>query len=317
MGNGQVQRPRAHDFPEQEEAQHVLACRHANQTAAHGGKGAVEAPLAVAVFHVAKSVGHVDRTQHWYQQGKAERKRIKVAAKQHNQQRGEQQHTHAGPAGLFAVAVVNGRDHRTKHRHNHKDGPRNFHGDQHVGVGEVGREAQGGHGHHKVHGKLRGKAHDDADCGQNSHANLHAARHFRDCGQVGGAFFKHQGFKNARVVDQAHQRTAQNQGCQPEMTSGGGRLNHHELAVKSAKGRQTHNAHKADAHTGNGNGHLAAKAAQVGKLAAARTHDESARTKEEQVFHDGVVKHVPQGARGREPCANAQHQGDFANLAKG
>ena len=101
------------------------------------------------------------------------------------------------------------------------------------------------------------------------------------------------------------------------MTSGGGRLNHHELAVKSAKRRQTHNAHKADAHAGNGNGHLAAKAAQIGKLAAACAHDESARAKEEQVFHDGVVEHVPQSARGREPCANAEHKGDFANLPKG
>ena len=47
MGQSHVQAPGAHDFPEKEEAQEVLAGGHTDQAAAHAGKGTEETPLRV------------------------------------------------------------------------------------------------------------------------------------------------------------------------------------------------------------------------------------------------------------------------------
>ena len=59
------------------------------------------------------------------------------------------------------------------------------------------------------------------------------------------------------------------------------------------------------------------KAAQVGKIAAARAHDQRARAQKEQVFHHGVVKHMPERPGRGQPGAQAQHQRDFADLPQG
>ena len=71
VGDGHVERPRAHDLPEQEELEEVGAGGHAHQTAAHGGEGAVEAPLGVAVGHVALGVEDVQGADERHDEGEA------------------------------------------------------------------------------------------------------------------------------------------------------------------------------------------------------------------------------------------------------
>ncbi len=95
-----------------------------------------------------------------------------------------------------------------------------------------------------------------------------------------------------------------------------GGLDHQVFAIERAEGRQPHDAHQAHGHAGHGPRHLAAQAAQIGEVAAARAHDQRARAQKEQVFHDGVIKHVPERPGRGQPCAQAQHQRDFADLSQ-
>ena len=129
-----------------------------------------------------------------------------------------------------------------------------------------------------------------------------------------GALLKDQRFQNARIVDDAHQRTGENQRAEPDVIRLHGGLNHQIFAEEGPERRQAHDGDKAHGHAGNRPRHLPTEAAHVLKAAAPGAQDERAGAEEEQVLHDGVIERMRQTRGGGQPGSHAQHQRHFANL---
>ena len=205
MGDGHVQAPGTHDFPEQEETQQILAGRHADEPAAHAGEGAVKAPLVLAVLHIAHSIGHVHRAQQGNDQREAEGKRIQLPPEEQHQKGRQQQHSHAGPACRLAAVGEQGRKHGAEHRQQHINGPGDVYRRNALQGVRRGRIAKRGHGQRQRRDGLREQAQQQADGRQNQQARAHAEGRFFHPGQMVRPFFKNQGFQNAGVVHGPHQ----------------------------------------------------------------------------------------------------------------
>ena len=95
MGEGHIQGPGAHDFPEHEEAEQSLAGSHADKTAAHGREDAVETPLGVALFHVADGVGHIEGAKSRHNDGEGVGQVVKVMSVGNHENAGDGEDSHA------------------------------------------------------------------------------------------------------------------------------------------------------------------------------------------------------------------------------
>ena len=204
VGQSHVQAPGAHDFPEQEEAEQILAGSHTNQTATHTGKGAVETPLRVRMFHIADGVGHIDGADDGHEQGKAEGEHVHVAAKQQYEQGREQKNRHTGHTALDAILGEESGNHGAEDRHDNIDGPRYADTGKNGAVNGYGTEAERSHRRHKLHGYLGNQSHQQAENGKYCQAQTHGERSFTDLGQVVGPLDEDDGFENASVVNGSH-----------------------------------------------------------------------------------------------------------------
>ena len=103
MRDGEIQGPRAHDFPEGEEAEQIRTRRHAEQPARHEQEEGVEAPLRMAVLHIAHGVHEVHRADGGDEQGHDEGQRVQILPEREHVQGGQEQDGGGAPSGLHAI----------------------------------------------------------------------------------------------------------------------------------------------------------------------------------------------------------------------
>ena len=123
MRDGEIQGPRAHDFPEGEEAEQIRTRRHAEQSARHEQEEGVEAPLRMAVLHVAHGVHEVHRADGGDEQGHDEGQRVQILPEREHVQGGQEQDGGGAPSGLHAVLAEPDRHDGADHGQDHIHGP--------------------------------------------------------------------------------------------------------------------------------------------------------------------------------------------------
>ena len=337
MGQDKVERPGAHDLPEQEEAEEGRRGGHAYQAAAHGREGAVEAPLTVAMAHVAQGIDDVERAHARHQQGKAEGQRVQLPPLCRHEGGGQQEHRQRGQPGLARITPEKGGQQRAEDRHRHIEGPdvpRHEEGgdvEHHQGQEPHEHGIGAGLGHipqrqgdelavndrtgqpvHQPGGQPRHKT----EHGQDEQRQTYAQGSFRHRRQVRRTFLENQRLEDADIVDRPHQRTGKDERGQPDVTGLRHGLDHEIFAEEAPERRQAHDGDEAHAHAGHGPRHGAAEAAQIRQLPRTGAQDERPRSEEEQILHDGVHTHMGQRRVKGGQGPHAQHKGDLAQLAQ-
>ena len=316
MRDGEVQGPRTHDFPERKEAEQVRTRRHAQQAAGHEQEERVEAPLRVAVLHVAHGVHEVHRADGRDEQGHDVGEHVEIAAEREHVQRGQEQDGGGAPSGLHAVLAEPDRHDGAEHGQQHVHGPAHVEfrqGREHPAHAGAELELVEDRGDQRQ-ARLRGHAEDHAQGRKDDHGPAHGRGDaFHALAPRRGGIEQDRA-QDAHVVDRAHEARRDERRRDERLSGVHAGHDHEVLAHEAVERRQAHDGHDADAHAAHGPRHFVDQPREVGELAAAHAEDEAARAEEEQVLHDRVVQNVRQRARRRQPRAEAEDGEDFTDL---